>query len=66
LEYRTFSDFANNICFITPDVTQFIKLYEGYNNSFTANDLLVSTVWLYFQITGRRFAGRNWSLLTHW
>ena len=29
LEYEVFQEYANKICFITPDVTQFIKLYEG-------------------------------------
>ena len=29
LECEVFSDHADKVCFITPDVTQFIKLYEG-------------------------------------
>ena len=29
LEYRVFRDCADGVGFITPDVTQFIKLYEG-------------------------------------
>ena len=24
-----FKEYADKVCFITPDVTQFIKLYEG-------------------------------------
>lgn len=29
LEYVVFKDYAAKVCFVTPDVTQFIKLYEG-------------------------------------
>ena len=29
LEYEVFREHADKVCFITPDVTQFIKLYEG-------------------------------------
>ena len=29
LEYEVFKEHADKVCFITPDVTQFIKLYEG-------------------------------------
>ena len=29
LEYQVFKEYADKVCFITPDVTQFIKLYEG-------------------------------------
>ncbi len=29
LEYNIFNEHSDAVCFITPDVTQFIKLYEG-------------------------------------
>lgn len=29
LENEVFKKYADRLCFITPDVTQFIKLYEG-------------------------------------
>ena len=29
LEYVVFREFSDRVCFVTPDVTQFIKLYEG-------------------------------------
>lgn len=33
LEYVVFKDYAAKVCFVTPDVTQFIKLYEGENTA---------------------------------
>ena len=29
LEYVVFKGYAATVCFLTPDVVQFIKLYEG-------------------------------------
>lgn len=51
LEYEMYKECADKVCFVTPDVTQFIKLYEGIytpqNNLFICINIPPSPIWLH-------------------
>ncbi|XP_064400511.1 sentrin-specific protease 8-like isoform X2 [Halichondria panicea] len=70
LEHELFSDNRDQVCFITPDVTQFIKIYNGPELSMFLDPLGLSDKDLVLlavnnNASSEHSGGSHWSLLVY-
>jgi sentrin-specific protease 8 len=72
LEYVVFKDYAAAVCFLTPDVAQFIKLYEGHSElevflePLCLHDKKLVVLAINNNQSTDHGGGSHWSTLVYW